>query len=155
MKQLIFTFPEDAATSTGAPFWSAPKRYPKPLQFSTADPSNLHFVMAASILRAETFGISVPDWVKDPKALAEAVDKVKVPEFRPQEGVKIETDEKVTNLSAASIDDSAVIDEIIKKLDQFCKTLPSSFRLKPIQFEKVCYFFSVVSVLVCYFPLSV
>ena len=29
MKQLIFTFPEDAATSTGAPFWSAPKRFPR------------------------------------------------------------------------------------------------------------------------------
>ncbi|KAL8094374.1 ubiquitin-activating enzyme E1 1-like isoform X2 [Apium graveolens] len=136
VKQLIFTFPEDAATSTGAPFWSAPKRFPRPLQFSTADPSNLHFVMAASILRAETFGISVPDWVKHPKALTEAVDKVMVPEFRPQEGVKIETDEKVTNLSAASIDDSAVIDELTQKLEQLCKTLPTGFRMKPIQFEK-------------------
>ncbi|XP_017241732.1 ubiquitin-activating enzyme E1 1 [Daucus carota subsp. sativus] len=136
VKQLIFTFPEDAPTSTGAPFWSAPKRFPQPLQFSTSDPSNLHFVMAASILRAETFGISVPDWVKKPKALKEAIDKVMVPEFRPQAGVKIETDEKVTNLTAASIDDSAVIDELTTKLEQLRKTLPSSFRMKPIQFEK-------------------
>lgn len=156
VKQLIFTFPEDAPTSTGAPFWSAPKRFPQPLQFSTSDPSNLHFVMAASILRAETFGISVPDWVKKPKALKEAIDKVMVPEFRPQEGVKIETDEKVTNLTAASIDDSAVIDELTTKLEQLRKTLPSSFRMKPIQFEKVFYFFTIIaSVLVGYFSLCV
>ncbi|KEH27996.1 ubiquitin activating enzyme E1 [Medicago truncatula] len=50
MKQLAFTFPEDAATSTGAP-----KRFPRPLQFSSSDSSHLQFLMAASILRAETF----------------------------------------------------------------------------------------------------
>lgn len=149
MKQLIFTFPEDAATSTGSPFWSAPKRFPQPLQFSTTDPSNLHFVMAASILRAETFGISVPDWVKHPKSLTEAVDKVMVPEFRPQEGVKIETDEKVTNLSAASIDDSAVIDELTHKLEQLCKTLPTGFRMKPVQFEKVFFFSFQLTLIMC------
>src|SRR5574340_382304 len=36
VKQLIYTFPEDAEPSNGAPFWSAPKRFPHPLQFSTA-----------------------------------------------------------------------------------------------------------------------
>ncbi|MBA0554837.1 hypothetical protein Golob_013916, partial [Gossypium lobatum] len=94
VKQLTFTFPEDATTSTGAPFWSAPKRFPRPLQFSTTDPSHLQFIMAASILRAETFGIPVPDWVKNTKMLAKAVEKVIVPDFQPKEGVKIETDEK-------------------------------------------------------------
>ncbi|RWW36696.1 hypothetical protein BHE74_00058263 [Ensete ventricosum] len=44
--------------------------------FSSIDPSHLQFVMAASILRAETFGIYVPDWATNPEKLAEAVDKV-------------------------------------------------------------------------------
>ncbi|XP_074357659.1 ubiquitin-activating enzyme E1 1-like [Apium graveolens] len=136
VKQLIFTFPEDASTSTGAPFWSAPKRFPQPLQFTTSDPTHLHFVMAASILRAETFGIPIPDWAVQPKALAEAVDRVMVPEFQPKKGVKIETDEKATNLSASSIDDSAVINELIMKLEQCRKSLSSGFKMKPIQFEK-------------------
>ena len=138
MKQLIYTFPEDAATSTGAPFWSAPKRFPHPLQFSAADPSHLHFIMAASILRAETFGIPVPDWVKNLKMLAEAVEKVIVPDFQPKEGVKIETDEKATGLSAASVDDAVVINELLFKLELCRNNLPSGFRMKPIQFEKVC-----------------
>ncbi|XP_030537490.1 ubiquitin-activating enzyme E1 1 [Rhodamnia argentea] len=136
VKQLIYTFPEDAATSTGAPFWSAPKRFPRPLQFSASDIGHLHFVMAASILRAETFGIPIPDWVKNPKKLAEAVDKVMVPDFQPKNDAKIVTDEKATSLSTASIDDSAVINELIKKLEQCYKNLPPGFKMKPIQFEK-------------------
>ncbi|KAK9279299.1 hypothetical protein L1049_012978 [Liquidambar formosana] len=136
VKQLIYTFPEDAATSTGAPFWSAPKRFPHPLPFSAADPGHLHFVMAASILRAETFGIPIPDWVRNPKKFAEAVDKVMVPEFQPKKGVKIVTDEKATSLSSASVDDAAVIDDLIRKIEQCRNSLLPGFRMKPIQFEK-------------------
>lgn len=137
VKQLIFTFPEDAATSTGAPFWSAPKRFPHPLQFSAADAGHLHFAMAAAILRAETFGIPIPDWVKNPKKLVEAVDRVIVPEFQPKEGVKIETDEKATNVSsAASLDDSLIINDLISKLEHSRASLAPGFKMKPIQFEK-------------------
>ncbi|XP_057488068.1 ubiquitin-activating enzyme E1 1-like [Actinidia eriantha] len=136
VKQLIFTFPEDAATSTGAPFWSAPKRFPQPLQLSTADLSHLHFIMGASILRAETFGIPVPEWAKNPRKLAEAVDRVIVPEFQPRKDAKIVTDEKATSLSTASIDDAAVINELIMKLEHCRKILQAEFRMKPIQFEK-------------------
>ncbi|XP_031388388.1 ubiquitin-activating enzyme E1 1 isoform X1 [Punica granatum] len=136
VKQLIYTFPEDAATSTGAPFWSAPKRFPHPLQFSASDPGHLHFVMAASILRAETFGIPIPDWAKNPKKLAGAVDSVMVPEFQPKKDAKILTDEKATSLSTASVDDVAVINELIKKLELCRSNLSPGFRMKPIQFEK-------------------
>lgn len=138
MKQLTYTFPEDAATSTGAPFWSAPKRFPRPLEFSSSDPSHLHYIMSASILRAETFGIPIPDWATHPKKLAEAVDRVKVPDFQPRKDAKIVTDEKATSLSSSSIDDGAVIDELISKLEHIRSNLQPDFRMKPIQFEKVC-----------------
>ncbi|KAJ6716370.1 UBIQUITIN-ACTIVATING ENZYME E1 [Salix koriyanagi] len=92
--------------------------------------------MAASILRAETFGIPVPDRVRNPKVIAEAVDKVIVPDFQPKEGVKIETDEKATNLSNASVDDAVIISELIRKLELCRENLPAGFRMKPIQFEK-------------------
>jgi len=93
--------------------------------------------LAASILRAETFGIPIPDWAKNPTKLAETVDKVIVPEFQPKQGVKIETDEKATSLSSASVDDAAVIEELIAKLEAISKTLPQGFHMNPIQFEKV------------------
>lgn len=140
IKQLTFTFPEDAATSTGALFWSAPKRFPRPLKFSSSDLSHLHFVMAGSILRAETFGIPIPEWAKNPKKLAAIVDNVVVPDFKPKKGVKIVTDEKATSLSTASVDDSAVINELIIKLQDCAQKLPPGFRMNPIVFEKVCNF---------------
>ncbi|RHN56596.1 putative ubiquitin/SUMO-activating enzyme E1, ubiquitin-activating enzyme E1 [Medicago truncatula] len=136
VKQLAYTFPEDAATSTGAPFWSAPKRFPRPLQFSSSDPSHLQFLMAASILRAETFGIPTPDWVKNPTKLAVVVDRMIVPDFQPKKDAKIVTDEKATSLSTASVDDAVVIDDLIVKLERLRSNLPPGFRMKPIQFEK-------------------
>ncbi|VVA16522.1 PREDICTED: ubiquitin-activating enzyme [Prunus dulcis] len=136
VKQLIYTFPEDATTSTGAPFWSAPKRFPHPLQFSAADPGHLHFVIAAAILRAETFGIPIPDWVRNTTKVAEAVEKVEVSEFQPKKDAKIVTDDEATNLTPQSLDDAQVINELIKKLEHCREKLPPGFRMKPIQFEK-------------------
>ncbi|NP_001312902.1 ubiquitin-activating enzyme E1 1-like [Nicotiana tabacum] len=136
VKQLTFTFPEEATTSSGAPFWSAPKRFPRPLQFSVDDASHLQFLLAASILRAETFGILIPDWVKSPQNLAEAVDKVIVPDFQPKKDVKIVTDEKATSMAASSIDDAAVINELVMKLETCRQKLPSGYKMNPIQFEK-------------------
>ncbi|XP_060202476.1 ubiquitin-activating enzyme E1 1-like [Lycium barbarum] len=136
VKQLTYTFPEDATTSSGAPFWSAPKRFPRPLQFSVDDASNLQFLLAASMLRAETFGIPIPDWVKSPQKLAEAVDKVIVPDFQPKKDVKIVTDEKATSISASSIDDAVVINELVMKLETCRQNLPSGYKMNPIQFEK-------------------
>ncbi|CAI9768395.1 unnamed protein product [Fraxinus pennsylvanica] len=136
VKQLTFTFPEDAVTSSGAPFWSAPKRFPRPLQFSIHDFSHLQFIMAASILRAETFGIPIPDWVNSSEKLADAVDKVIIPDFLPNKDAKIVTDEKVTSLSTASIDDAAVINELVMKLERCRERLPPDYKMNPIQFEK-------------------
>ncbi|XP_073525785.1 LOW QUALITY PROTEIN: uncharacterized protein [Phyllobates terribilis] len=136
VKQLTFTFPEDAVTSTGAPFWSAPKRFPRPLQFSVNDASHLQYVLAAAILRAETFGIPRPDWIKSPRMLVDAVNKVIVPDFVPKKDAKIVTDEKATSLSAASIDDSAVIEQLITRLEDCHKKLPQGFKMNPVQFEK-------------------
>ncbi|CAM8967912.1 unnamed protein product [Rhodiola kirilowii] len=136
VKQLTYTFPEDAKTSSGAPFWSPPKRFPQPLQFSVDDPSHLHFVMAASILRAETFDIPIPDWVKSQSKLADAINNVIVPDFQPNKDAKIVTDEKTTSVSASSIDDAAVIDQLILRLEDCRTKLSPTFKVKPIQFEK-------------------
>ncbi|CAM6046261.1 unnamed protein product [Sphagnum compactum] len=136
VKQLTFTFPENATTSTGSPFWSAPKRFPKPLEFTTTDPAHLSFVAAGAILRAETYGIPVPDWALDAKKLSVAVDNIKLPQFLPKQGVKIVTDEKATSMNSMSVDDESQIEQLIKTLEEGVKDLPTAFHLNPIQFEK-------------------
>lgn len=136
VKQLTYTFPENATTSGGAPFWSAPKRFPKPLEFNSSDPSHMSLIAAASILRANMYGIPIPEWASNSKKLAEAVDKVQISAFKPKQGVKIVTDEKATNMHPSTIDDSAVIDNLIRTLESGVKNLSSGFRMSPIQFEK-------------------
>lgn len=37
IRQLLFSLPKDATTSTGQPFWSGPKRAPDPLTFDSND----------------------------------------------------------------------------------------------------------------------
>lgn len=39
IRQLLFSLPKDAVTSTGQPFWSGPKRAPDPLTFNSSDVS--------------------------------------------------------------------------------------------------------------------
>jgi ubiquitin-activating enzyme E1 len=39
IQQLLFSFPKDATTTTGQPFWSGPKRAPDPLTFNSSDVS--------------------------------------------------------------------------------------------------------------------
>ncbi|KAI4964948.1 hypothetical protein ZWY2020_057819 [Hordeum vulgare] len=88
-KQLTFTFPEDAGTSTGAPFWSAPliyaaviedlltkleacaKKLPsgfqmKPIQFEKDDDTNFHMDLIAGLanMRARNYGIQEVDKLK-------------------------------------------------------------------------------------------
>ena len=70
--QLAFTFPEDAVTSTGTLFWSAPKRFPRPLDFEPSDPAHAGLVQAGAILRAELYGIPRPDWAADPAKVSSA-----------------------------------------------------------------------------------
>lgn len=40
--QMVFTFPPDYKTSEGQPFWSGPKRCPKPITFDPSDVSGVY-----------------------------------------------------------------------------------------------------------------
>ena len=138
--QLTFTFPEDAVTSSGSPFWSAPKRFPRPVVFSSSDVAHMTLIRALANLKAELSGIDRPAaGVNDDAALVQMVEKVNVPAFAPKKGVKIETDPKAN--SAASnvpegIDDEAVITELLARLDEKRASLGAEYRLNVIEFEK-------------------
>ncbi len=86
IKQLLHNFPPDQKTSTGAPFWSGPKRCPKPIVFDSSLKLHMDFVLSAANLRAEIYGLQ---GTKDANDLLPILKKVNVPEFKPKEGVKI------------------------------------------------------------------
>ena len=136
IKQLTYTFPEDAKTSTGALFWSAPKRFPTALEFDAADASHAAFIQAASILKAQVHNIEVPEWASDPQAMVKKAAAVEIEAFVPSDNVKIETDPKKPAETAAVDDDASGIDAMVAELEAVVKKLPKDYRLTPIVFEK-------------------
>ncbi|KAH8321768.1 hypothetical protein KR067_000740 [Drosophila pandora] len=134
IKQLLFNFPPDQITSSGQPFWSGPKRCPDPLVFDVNDPMHLDYVFAAANLRAEVYGI---EQVRNRDTVAELVQQVKVPEFKPRSGVKIETNEAAAAASANNFDDGEVDqDRVDKIITELLKNADKSSKITPLDFEK-------------------
>ncbi|KAG7097207.1 hypothetical protein E1B28_004578 [Marasmius oreades] len=129
IRQLLFSFPKDATTSSGQPFWSGPKRAPDPLTFNSNDPSHLSFIIAAANLHAFNYGLKGDN---DPNVYRKVADSVIVPEFTPRSGIKIQVNENdPVPLESGGPDD---IEEVVSKLPP-----PSSlagYRLNPVEFEK-------------------
>lgn len=87
--QLLFNFPLDMTTSSGAPFWSGPKRPPTPLTFDSSNPLHVEFIVAAANLRAFNYGLKGSS---DRDFIRRVAESAMVPEFVPRSGVKIESD---------------------------------------------------------------
>lgn len=129
IKQLLYNFPPDAVTSTGALFWSGPKRAPRPLEFDASNPDHLNFVVAAANLRAFNYGLNGNDFTEE--AIGDLASEMDVPEFQPQQNLKIAVTDEELNSTGPSSDG---IQEIVESLPP-----PSSlagFRLVGVEFEK-------------------
>lgn len=130
IRQLLHNFPPDQLTSSGAPFWSGPKRCPHPLEFSTSNDLHMDYVLAGANLYAQTYGLPGST---DRAALAKLLQDIKVPEFTPKSGVKIHVSDQELQSANASVDDS--------RLEELKTLLPaveasSQFKLCAIDFEK-------------------
>jgi len=135
IQQLLYNFPLDMITSTGAPFWSGPKRAPKPIVFDPNNQLHLDFVLTAANLRAFNYGLK---GTTDYEEIKKILPNVMVPEFTPKK-VKINTNENEQQNAdnkgqEATEDDDALADKIISSLPD-PKTL-KDFKLNPIDFEK-------------------
>jgi len=129
--QLLFNFPPDQVTSSGAPFWSGPKRCPKPVKFDANNDLHMDFIEAASNLLAFNYGIPC---CRDRSVLLAAVNSVHVPEFVPKSGVKISvTDAEAQNAASGDVDG--------QKMERLLADLPkpvdiASMKMHPADFEK-------------------
>uniref|UniRef100_A0A2K5PZN5 Ubiquitin-like modifier-activating enzyme 1 n=1 Tax=Cebus imitator TaxID=2715852 RepID=A0A2K5PZN5_CEBIM len=127
IQQLLHNFPPDQVYS-GAPFWSGPKRCPRPLNF---DALHLDYVMAAANLFAQTYGLIGS---LERAAMVTLLQFMQVLKFIPKSGVKIHISDQELQSIGASVDDG--------RLEELKSMLPSpdklaGFKMYPIDFEKV------------------
>lgn len=132
IKQLLFNFPRDAVTSTGAAFWSGPKRAPSPINFDDSNPMHMDFILAGANLRAENFGLKGSS---DERYIRQILATVMVPDFVPRSGVKIAVNENEAMSNSASAETPP------EDIQELAHALPDpknliGFRLFPIEFEK-------------------
>lgn len=130
IKQLLFNFPPDQVTSSGAPFWSGPKRCPHPLDFDVNNDVHLDYVISAANLRAYMYGIPEN---RNRGYIAEVARTVEVPKFVPKSGVKIAvTDaEAQENHATADSDRLAQLRNEIPRPEEL-----EGMSIRPIDFEK-------------------
>uniref|UniRef100_A0A8C1TEW3 E1 ubiquitin-activating enzyme n=1 Tax=Cyprinus carpio TaxID=7962 RepID=A0A8C1TEW3_CYPCA len=99
IRQLLHNFPPDQVSS-GAPFWSGPKRCPHPLEFSTNNDLHMDYIMAAANLLAQSYGLPGST---ERSVLTKLLQDIKVPEFIPKSGVKIHVSDQELQSANASI----------------------------------------------------
>lgn len=137
IQQLLYNFPKDSSTSTGAPFWSGPKRAPDPLKFDAANSTHLGFIIAASHLHAFNYGIKSSSDIPDSHYI-KVMDSMIIPEFSPNPTVKIQADDNEPDPNAqaskSNFNDDSELEHIVSALPS-PKSLPG-FKLEPVEFEK-------------------
>ncbi len=136
IQQLLYNFPKDSTTSSGAPFWSGPKRAPDPLKFDTTNSTHVGFIVAAAHLHAFNYGIS-GDGITAEHA-KKVMDDMIIPEFTPSSSVKIQADDNEPDPNAqqpgSNFDDNSTLEKLVSELPP-AKSLQGS-KLEPVEFEK-------------------
>jgi len=130
IKQLLYSLPPDLMTKEGVPFWSGPKRAPKPLEFDANEPEHLDYIIAAANLRAFNYGLKGNT---DPEFFRKKVQQIEVPKFEPKSGVsvQIKDDEPAAADKNSGEED---LSELIASLPE--PSTLAGYRLSPVEFEK-------------------
>uniref|UniRef100_A0A7S4D0L7 E1 ubiquitin-activating enzyme n=1 Tax=Eutreptiella gymnastica TaxID=73025 RepID=A0A7S4D0L7_9EUGL len=85
IKQLLHIHPLDKLGDDGKLFWSGSKKPPKPLQFDTADPGHMEFVLWATVLFASVYQLPVPDLAQVRDAAIPILQKFQPEPFKPRD----------------------------------------------------------------------
>lgn len=130
--QLLYNFPSDMLTSSGAMFWSPPKRCPVPIVFDSNNDLHLDFIVSAANLRAFNFSLAGN---ADRATVKAMVDKIVVPQFVPKTNVKIKADENDTENDAPQADGEK-ISFLINSLPNKQAMKADAAKIRPADFEK-------------------
>jgi ubiquitin-activating enzyme E1 len=132
IEQLLFNFPKDQLTSSGVPFWSGPKRCPHSLKFNIDNQTHFDYIYAGANLKAQMYGLPQ---IRDKEKIKKMLQDVKVPVFKPKQGVKIHTNDAEAMNSGSDGPKDEELEGIIKQL----KSNPigdKKLQINPVEFEK-------------------
>ncbi|VDN08050.1 unnamed protein product [Thelazia callipaeda] len=130
--QLLYMFPSDQVTEQGVKFWSGSKRCPHVLDFNQNETEHFNFVWAASILRAQQYGITP---ITDTKKFLAVLETIHLPPFTPRSDVKIAVTEAEAKLEEKDDDYSEEkLQAVMMSLAKLDKRV--MVPLTPIDFEK-------------------
>ena len=87
--QLIHKFPKNHLTSSGLPFWSGTKKFPKPLEFDLDNELHYTFILSFSSLWAFIFNIDT-----DKLIIKKTLSMLKPKEFVPKNDFVVRISEK-------------------------------------------------------------
>jgi ubiquitin-activating enzyme E1 len=132
IQQLLYSFPKDAKTSSGEPFWSGPKRAPEPLKFDINNSDHFVFVEAAAALHAFNYNISSEGL--DKSHYSKVLDNMIVPDFKPDSSVKIQANDSDPDPNADATVDENTLQKLVNSLP--APTELKGFKLEPVEFEK-------------------
>lgn len=136
IQQLLHNFPPDYKTSSGAPFWSGPKRCPHPLVFDVNNPVHFDYVYSLANLRAYLFNLPQNPNRQQVKQIVEQIPADQIPVFVPKK-LKIAVND--SELAASHNADSSSYDanDHFKALQTQLNNLDTTgLKINPIDFEK-------------------
>ncbi|KAJ2993237.1 hypothetical protein NUW58_g1907 [Xylaria curta] len=135
IQQLLHNFPKDSVSSSGAPFWSGPKRAPDALKFDPKNSTHFGFIVAAANLHAFNYNINTKGI--DKALYVKVLDNMIVPDFTPDPGVKIQANDSDPDPNANKSSGFGDDDELRNIIDSLpAPNKLAGFKLTPVEFEK-------------------
>lgn len=135
IKQLLYNFPPDYTTTTGAPFWSGPKKCPHPIDFDPDNELHLDFIVATSNLRSYLFNIPGCNDRNEILKILASIPSDTIPKFVPKQNFKIAVNDTELNmLDGSNQMDVAEQSKLI--LSELPQSDLESIKISPIDFEK-------------------
>ena len=103
-------------TKQGLPFWSGPKRFPQPIEFTLDDPESVNFVFSAANIYCHILGL---EEIKNEKFLLELLKGVQVSKYEPKKNANLEqmTEQGNDKNIMGSEEDEVVAKELLAKLN--------------------------------------
>ncbi|PAA52661.1 hypothetical protein BOX15_Mlig017893g2, partial [Macrostomum lignano] len=131
---ILRAFPPDTRLPDGTPFWSPPKRPPRPVALNANEPLHVSCLLSLARLYAGAFCVPIPAGSDSAEFVAAMLPSITLPEFVPSTK-PIETDESKSRADATA-DSTAGSNADPEAVLALFSSLAEPLTCQPVQFDK-------------------